>query len=78
MSGETKLADVVAQLRERIPVNRNSFMKAFEWYHKTYIKPGRFNPVFHAMIGIGLIGYAIEYPHIKHELEEEKKKATQV
>lgn len=78
MSGETKVADVAAQLRERIPVNRSSFMKAFEWYQKTYITPGRFTPVIHAMVGIGIIGYAIEYPHIKHEIEEERKKATQI
>lgn len=78
MSGETKVADVAAQLRQKIPVNRSSLMKAFEWYHKTYITPGRFTPVFHAMIGIGVIGYAIEYPHLKHEQEEEKKKKTQI
>lgn len=78
MSGETKVADVAAQLQQRIPLNRSSFMRFYEWYHKTYIKPGRFTPVVHVMVGIGVLGYAIEYPHIKHELEEEKKKATEV
>lgn len=53
-------------------------MRFFEWYHKTYIKPGRFTPVFHAMIAIGLMGYAIEYPHLKHEQEEARKKATEM
>lgn len=78
MSGETKVVDVAAQLRNRIPVNRNSFMKFYDWYHATYFKTGRIAPLFHAIIGIGTIGYAIEYPHIKHEIEEKKKQATEV
>lgn len=78
MSGETKVADVAARIQQKIPLNRNTFMRFFEWYHKKYFKTNRFNPVFHAMVGIGVIGYAIEYPHIKHEIEEEKKKATEI
>lgn len=72
------MADVAAQLRERIPVNRNSFMRFYDWYHRTYFKTGKFTPVVHVMLGIGIIGYAIEYPHIKHELEHEAKKASEV
>lgn len=78
MSGETKVADVASQLRERIPVNRGTFTKMYEWYHAKYFKTGRFAPVVHLMIGVGLIGYAIEYPHIKHELDEQKKHANEV
>lgn len=78
MSGETKVADVANQLRDRIPLNRNSFMRMFQWYHKTYIKTSSFAPVVHAIVGVGLIGYAIEYPHIKHELEEERKRAKEI
>lgn len=78
MSGETKVADVAAQLQQKIPVNRGSFMKFFEWYHKTYIKAGRINPIVHAALGIGILGYAIEYPHLKHEQEEAKKKNTEI
>lgn len=73
MSGETKVADVAMGLRERIPVNRTSVMNFMEWYHKKYFKTGRFTPVVHAMVIIGTIGYAIEYPHIKHELEHAKQ-----
>jgi len=78
MSGETKVSDVAARLQERNPVNRRAFMTFFDWYHKTYIKTGRFTPVVHVMVGVGLIGYAIEYPHIKHELEEQSKKAKEI
>lgn len=78
MSGETKVADVASQLRQKLPVNRNSFMRLFEWYHRTYFRTNSFQPVVHAMIGAGVLGYLIEYPHIKHELEEEKKRAYDV
>ncbi|CAN8077268.1 unnamed protein product [Agarophyton chilense] len=78
MSGETKVADVAAQLRQKIPVNKGQFMKLYEWYHRTYFRTNSFAPVVHVMLGIGIIGYAIEYPHIKHELEEHKKHANDV
>lgn len=78
MSGETKVADMAAQLRQRIPVNRSSFMRFFEWYHKSYIKPGKFAPVVHVMVGVAVTGYAIEYPHIKHEIEEERAHANKI
>ncbi len=78
MSGDAKVADVAAKLTEKIPVNRGSMNRAFEWYHSTYIKPGRFMPVVHMMLLVGTIGYAIEYPHIKHELEEARKAAEKI
>lgn len=78
MSGETKVADVAAQIQQRIPLNRSSFMRFYEWYHKTYFKTNSIKPVVHAMVGIGLIGYAMEYSHIKHEIDEEKKHANDV
>lgn len=78
MSGETKVTEVAAQLRQRLPVNRSQFMRLYEWYQRTYFKTGSFAPVVHVMLGIGIIGYAIEYPHIKHELEEQKKHANDV
>jgi hypothetical protein len=71
-AGDAKVADVAAKLREQIPLNRGMFWRAFDTYHKTYIRPGRFAPVVHVMLLVGTIGYAIEYPHIKHELEEAK------
>lgn len=74
--GETKVADVAASMRSRVPMNYGSFMKGFDWYHAKYIKTGRFTPVIHAMVVIGTIGYAIEYPHIKHELEHAKAEAN--
>lgn len=75
MSGDAKVADVAAKLREQIPVNRGTMHRAFDWYHAKYIKPGKFAPVVHAMLLVGTIGYAIEYPHIKHEIEEAKAAA---
>ena len=78
MNGETKVSEVATQLRERLPLNRNSFMKFFEWYHGKYIKTGRFTPVIHAMLIVGISGYVIEYPHIKHELQQAKEEANKV
>jgi hypothetical protein len=78
MSGDAKVSEVAAKLRESIPVNRGTMMRAFEWYHGTYIKPGRFAPVVHAMLLVGVIGYSIEYPHIKHEIELEKAAAKKI
>jgi hypothetical protein len=70
--GDAKVTEVAARLREQIPLNRGMFWRAFDSYHQRYIKPGKFAPVVHAMLLVGVIGYAIEYPHIKHELEEAK------
>ncbi len=77
-NGETKVADVASSLRSRVPVNSGSFMRFYDWYHAKYFKTGRFAPVVHAMVVIGTIGYAIEYPHIKHELEQAKIDANKV
>lgn len=78
MSGETKIADAASHLQERLPVNRSTMMRAFEWYHKTYFKTGRFAPVAHVMVGLGVLGYAMEHNHIKHELEHAKHEAENV
>lgn len=78
MSGETKLADVATQLQQRMPVNRSSFMRFFEWYHKTYIKAGRAQPVAHVMVLVGVIGYSMEHNHIKHELEHAREEAAKI
>lgn len=71
-SGDVKVADMANNLTKKLPVNRSMVTKAFESYHAKYIKPGRINPLVHAMLLVGVIGYTIEYPHIKHELEEAK------
>lgn len=71
-AGDAKVADVAARLRGQIPVNKGMLWKAFDSYHARYIKPGRFAPLVHSMLLVGVVGYAIEYPHIKHELEEAK------
>lgn len=71
-AGDAKLTDVAAKLRDQIPMNRGMFWRAFDSYHKKYIKPGRLTPLVHSMLLVGIIGYTIEYPHIKHELEEAK------
>jgi hypothetical protein len=78
MSSDAKVSDVAARLRQQVPVSRASFMRAFDWYHATYIKPGRFAPILHVMILAGSIGYAIEYPHIKHEIMHEREEAKKV
>lgn len=78
MSGETKIADVASQLQDRIPLNRSSFMRFYEWYHKTYFKTGRIAPVVHVMAIVGVVGYSLEHPHIKHEQEHAKKAAENV
>lgn len=76
--GDAKVADVATNLRKQIPVNRGMMTKAFEAYHAKYIKPGKFAPAIHAMLLVGVIGYAIEYPHIKHEIEEAKRAVEKV
>ena len=78
MSGDTKVADAVSNLRSRVPMNRASFMGFYDWYHAKYFKTGRFTPVIHAMFVVGTIGYAIDYPHIKHEIEQAKIDANKV
>lgn len=78
MSGETKVADMANSLRQRIPVNRGMIHKALEWYHLKYFKTGSFTPVVHVMLAAGIFGYAMEYEHIKHELEHAKQEAKKV
>lgn len=70
MSGETKITEVASRIQERIPIGRSSFMRFFDWYHRSYIRTNSFSPVIHVIVAAGAIGYALEYPHIKHELEE--------
>lgn len=73
-----KLADMAAQLQERIPLNRSSFRRFYEWYHKTYFKTGSVKPVIHVMAFIGVIGYSMEHNHIKHQLEHARDEADKV
>lgn len=78
MSGETKISELSSQIQERFPLSRSGFNRFFEWYHKTYFKTNSPKPVLHAMVFIGAVGYAIEYPHIKHEIEENRKRAAEI
>lgn len=75
---DTKVSDIFAKVRERIPLNRTAFTRAFEWYHAKYIKTGRINPVFHAAAIAMFCGYVIEYPHMKHEIEHAREAAKQI
>ena len=42
-----------------------SKMEWFKNYQKTYIFTGRFRPVIHVMSFICVLGYAMEYPHLR-------------
>eukprot|EP00127_Corallochytrium_limacisporum_P007187 Clim_evm60s243 gene=Clim_evmTU60s243 len=46
--------------------------RSFMGYAQTYLRAGKVNPVFHVIIGLGIMGYALEYPHI-YESERQAK-----
>lgn len=78
MSGETKISEVAESIQKRLPFSRGSFMRFFDWYHHTYIKANSAKPIVHLMVVAGVIGYAMEYPHLKHEVEERRKAASEI
>eukprot|EP00055_Hartaetosiga_balthica_P013874 m.73090 g.73090 ORF g.73090 m.73090 type:complete len:86 (-) comp8411_c0_seq4:3457-3714(-) len=41
-------------------------------YSAKYFKSGSVKPVVHVMLGLGVIGYALEYPHLKHSQRNRK------
>eukprot|EP00056_Hartaetosiga_gracilis_P006613 m.98200 g.98200 ORF g.98200 m.98200 type:complete len:86 (-) comp12514_c0_seq1:3247-3504(-) len=43
-----------------------------ESYAKKYFKTGSVRPVVHVMLGLGVLGYAMEYPHLKHSQRNRK------
>lgn len=75
---ETKVSELSSKIRQQFSLNRGTFMRAFEWYHATYIKPGRIAPVIHIAVLAGTIGYIIEYPHLKHEIAHAKEAAKKI
>lgn len=78
MSGNTKVTEMAAQLQQRLPINRSSLMRAYEWYHATYFKTNSSRPIFHVMFVVGALGYALEYPHLKHEIQHARKEAAEI
>lgn len=78
MSGETKISEMAAQIQQRLPINRSSMTRAFEWYHSTYFKTNSHKPIIHVMLLVGALGYALEYPHLKHEIQHARKEATEI
>lgn len=77
---KAKMSDVVskaqAELSKAMP-SRNVLSKAVDWYYRTYFKTGKPQPLIHIMLAVGTIGYAIEYPHLKHEIEHAQKHASE-
>jgi len=65
----TKVKDAPSWVRSK--ATGGSFQKAAhaagEAYGKKYLLPGRSAPVFHVMIALGVLGYALEYSHLKGE-----------
>jgi len=51
---------------------------AFVAYHERYIATGSFQPFVHAMVAAFAIGYAFEYPHIKHEVSHQRAEAAKI
>ena len=72
------MKDLVAQARSSLPNIRGSAQRFFEWYHGRYIKTGSGALAIHTMLLVGITGYALEYPHIKHELEHEQAELEKI
>lgn len=66
----TKVKDAPAWVKTNAA--QGSFRKAAhaagEAYGKKFLLPGRSAPVVHVMVALGVLGYAMEYSHLKaHE-----------
>jgi len=53
-----------------------SSMGWFKSYQAAFINTSRFRPIQHVIGFVVLLGYALEYPHLKHEQHSRKKKAA--
>eukprot|EP00900_Chrysochromulina_parva_P020747 jgi/Chrpa1/3305/Chrysochromulina_OHIO_Genome00007684-RA len=53
-----------------------SGMSWFKDYQKAFINTSRFRPIQHVMGFVLILGYCLEYPHLKHEQHARKKKAA--
>lgn len=71
----TKVVDLVerarSQLGQWLPT-RDRLSAFSDWYYRRYFLPGKATPLIHIMIATGTIGYLIEYPHLREELEHAK------
>jgi hypothetical protein len=67
-----KVVDLVERARvqlEQLVPTRERLGALSEWYYRKYFLPGKATPLVHIMIVVGTIGYLIEYPHLRKELE---------
>jgi len=48
----------------------------FQNYHAKYMAKGYYRPVVHVIMLVMAVGYAMEYPHLKHDSHAAKKKAA--
>lgn len=69
-------ATAAAKMPVSAPVGR--LRAAFEAYHERYIETGSFQPFVHAMVVAFGLGYATEYPHIKHEVSHQRAEAAKI
>lgn len=65
--GQTKISDISGTGRNLNKVSRGLWARYVERY---FVRGGgSFTPIFHVMLGIGILGYSWEYSHLsKHFL----------
>ncbi|KAK4535669.1 hypothetical protein CDCA_CDCA05G1694 [Cyanidium caldarium] len=71
----TKVAEVVARVQDslnRALPGRSLWTRWADWYYNTYFRTNRITPLYHLMILVGVTGYALEYPHLRHKVQHEK------
>jgi hypothetical protein len=71
----TKVVDLVEQARSQagqwLPT-RDRLASFSDWYYRKYFLPGKATPILHIIAVVGTIGYLVEYPHLREELEHSK------
>ncbi|EGD78398.1 hypothetical protein PTSG_12889 [Salpingoeca rosetta] len=72
--GEARLRQVPSWAMQNINKERLTTIlsEAATSYGRKYFNKGKGAPVAHVMIALGLIGYAIEYPHLKESQRQRK------
>lgn len=71
-------ATVAAVAKAPVSAPVGHLRAAFDAYHARYIETNSFQPFVHAMVVAFGIGYATEYPHIKHEVAHQRAEAAKI
>jgi hypothetical protein len=68
--GDVKVEELPRHIKEAMTFTnaRRWYTRWLDAYHQKYFRPpGSIKPLFHAMIMIGLVGYILEYSHLRKE-----------